>query len=445
MSDHQHDIEKYLKGELTPAERHALEKKALSDPFLADALEGAEKIDATIFSKDVDELNKNIAGQKSKVFWMWPMRIAAGVAILIASTYLVWQAFESQQEIKQLAFEQKETVSPQPTIADSSTTEDLSSEPVEKPTVGPAVKETEIDSRSTYPSQADAKPTEPIVVESKPEKAIVSAEEAGESIQVPKVKADDNVFEAKSAEEEEVLKNKTEEVQRAKKLSLAKDDQKKEMAAAASQMDRASGASSVGQRIIRGRVTSAEDGSVLPGVNVVIKGSTIGTVTDAGGNYQVEVGQTNPTLVYSFIGLNSTEVNAGDRNQVDVSMSLDATQLSEVVVTAFGVGSGEPSAPTVDLAHPVNGYRSFKQYLQQNIHYPEEAKLKKIEGRVTVEFTVESNGALTNFIVIRGIGYGCDNELIRLIKEGPVWIPTKKDGAPFPDKAKVRLKFELPK
>jgi protein TonB len=50
---------------------------------------------------------------------------------------------------------------------------------------------------------------------------------------------------------------------------------------------------------------------------------------------------------------------------------------------------------------------------------------------------------LTNFIILRGIGGGCDEELIRLIKEGPKWIPTKKDNVPVQDKAKVRLKFEL--
>jgi TonB family protein len=99
---------------------------------------------------------------------------------------------------------------------------------------------------------------------------------------------------------------------------------------------------------------------------------------------------------------------------------------------------------TLDLAHPSTGYRSFKQYLQQNIRYPEDARANKVEGRVTVEFTVETSGELTNFRIIRGIGSGCDDELIRLIKDGPSWIPTKNDNVPVQDKAKVRLKFELP-
>ena len=97
------------------------------------------------------------------------------------------------------------------------------------------------------------------------------------------------------------------------------------------------------------------------------------------------------------------------------------------------------------MAHPENGNRAFKQYLEKSIRYPEQAKAKAVEGRVTVEFTIQPNGSLTDFTVIRGIGSGCDEELIRLIKEGPRWIPTKKDNIPVQDKAKVRLKFELPK
>jgi len=197
--------------------------------------------------------------------------------------------------------------------------------------------------------------------------------------------------------------------------------------------------------VIRGQVTSAEDGSVLPGVNVIIKGSTIGTVTDGQGNYEVTVDNTNPTLVYSFIGLQSTEVKA-DRQEVNVQMAMDVTQLSELVVVTYDlIPAGESLPPTVDLAHPEIGNLAFRQYLEKNLRYPEQAKANKVEGRVTVQFTVETNGTLTSFAIIRGIGSGCDEELVRLIKEGSKWIPTKKDNVPVQDKVKVRLKFELPR
>ncbi|MCE2995075.1 MAG: mucoidy inhibitor MuiA family protein [Cyclobacteriaceae bacterium] len=88
---------------------------------------------------------------------------------------------------------------------------------------------------------------------------------------------------------------------------------------------------------VQGTVRSVEDGSSLPGVNVMVKGSTIGTVTDAGGSYFLALPSDASTLVFSFIGLKTEEVAITGRKQVDANLSLDVTQLSEVVVTAQGV------------------------------------------------------------------------------------------------------------
>ncbi len=91
------------------------------------------------------------------------------------------------------------------------------------------------------------------------------------------------------------------------------------------------------ERTVSGKVTSSEDGTSLPGVNVILKGTTSGTVTDADGNYRLSVPAEGGSLVFSFIGLQTSEVVIGDRNVVDVSLSLDVTQLSEVVVTGQGI------------------------------------------------------------------------------------------------------------
>jgi len=83
-------------------------------------------------------------------------------------------------------------------------------------------------------------------------------------------------------------------------------------------------------------VTSAEDGSGLPGVNVLVKGTTNGTVTDADGAYSLEVPASSEFLVFTFIGLKSEEVAIAGRSVIDIGLSLDVTQLSEIVVTALG-------------------------------------------------------------------------------------------------------------
>lgn len=90
-------------------------------------------------------------------------------------------------------------------------------------------------------------------------------------------------------------------------------------------------------RTVSGRVTSAEDGSSLPGVSVVLKGSTVGAVTDADGFYSLSVPADGGILVFTFIGLRTQEVEIGARSNVDLEMTMDVTQLSEVVVTALGL------------------------------------------------------------------------------------------------------------
>ncbi|MCD9019840.1 SusC/RagA family TonB-linked outer membrane protein [Parachryseolinea silvisoli] len=88
---------------------------------------------------------------------------------------------------------------------------------------------------------------------------------------------------------------------------------------------------------ITGRVTSAQDNSPLPGVSVVVKGTTIGTTTDAEGNYSIAIGNSaNAVLSFSFIGFTQQEVAVGSRTTVDVALVDDISELTEVVVTAMG-------------------------------------------------------------------------------------------------------------
>jgi len=91
------------------------------------------------------------------------------------------------------------------------------------------------------------------------------------------------------------------------------------------------------ERTISGKVTSVEDGSTMPGVNVVLKGTTNGTITDVDGNYTLSVPSEGGTLTFSFIGLATEEIEIGARSVIDLAMSADVKQLSEVVVTAQGI------------------------------------------------------------------------------------------------------------
>ncbi|MGW8317005.1 MAG: carboxypeptidase-like regulatory domain-containing protein, partial [Bacteroidales bacterium] len=92
------------------------------------------------------------------------------------------------------------------------------------------------------------------------------------------------------------------------------------------------------QVTVTGTVTSAEDGMSIPGVNIVQKGTAHGSITDADGNYSLDV-PSDATLVFSFIGMETIEVEVGGRTIVDVAMNASTTQLDEVVVTGYGTAS----------------------------------------------------------------------------------------------------------
>ena len=88
---------------------------------------------------------------------------------------------------------------------------------------------------------------------------------------------------------------------------------------------------------VTGRITSGEDQSDLPGVNILVKGTTNGTISDSNGNYRLSVNSSNDVLTFSFVGFTTQEAAVNGRSVVDVVLATDAKQLSEVVITALGI------------------------------------------------------------------------------------------------------------
>lgn len=89
-------------------------------------------------------------------------------------------------------------------------------------------------------------------------------------------------------------------------------------------------------RAVQGKVMASEDNAPLPGVSVIIKGTTRGVSTDANGQYKISVNE-GSTLVFSFVGYARQEVAVGSKSLINVSLSADDRQLNEVVVTALGI------------------------------------------------------------------------------------------------------------
>lgn len=105
-----------------------------------------------------------------------------------------------------------------------------------------------------------------------------------------------------------------------------------------------------------------------------------------------------------------------------VSLRLDTT--------VYTVVEKQPEFP--------GGFGAIREYLMTNIPYPPAARSAKIKGRVFVSFVVERDGYLTHVNTLTGLGYGCDEEAVRVIKAMPRWTPGSQSGRA------LRVKYNLP-
>ncbi len=446
MADWKYDIDKYVKGELTPAEMHALEEQALRDPFLADALEGASQIKPADLEADLDGLKyvlaNRVKGKEGKVvtFWGWPARIAAGLLLLILSTLVVVTLTTRHSPEEDLALNEQSIPAAE---SKGQQTGPIQLDSVEKETDNllshaKTKEEDTTPAPRVEPKAAEVPAAAPAVEKEAP---LAAAESSTNEAKI----ADDFIVEEKITQVNPQPAAPAGELKKSEagRLSVRKKDSNKESAAGAA-TQRSAQDEALTERIAKGRVVS-KDGTGLPGVNVMVKGTNLGTVTDAQGNYQISVSP-GAGLVFSFIGYTATELPAGQLDQSPVQLNEDVTSLSEVVVSGYNEGtSGSDEPATYEMATPAGGRKAFKQYLEKNLRYPESALEKKVEGKVTVQFAVEPTGQLSDFKVIKGIGSGCDEEVVRLINQGPSWTPAKKNNDSVKDVVKVRMKFELPK
>jgi iron complex outermembrane receptor protein len=150
---------------------------------------------------------------------------------------------------------------------------------------------------------------------------------------------------------------------------------------------------SFAQQSVSGKVTGADDGSGIPGVNIVEKGTTNGTVSDSDGNYRISVGA-NATLIFSFVGYASQEVSVGSQSSLNVTMQSDVTALSEVVVTGYGSQEKkEITGSVVSLA--------TKDFNKGNINDPTQLLQGKVAGLSIYNKGGDPNSSST--IRLRGI------------------------------------------
>jgi len=146
---------------------------------------------------------------------------------------------------------------------------------------------------------------------------------------------------------------------------------------------------------VTGKVTSAEDGTSLPGVSISVKGTTTGTITDIDGNYSLNVKDNQNVLVFAFVGMRSQEIAIDGRNRIDVALQTDIQGVDEIVVVGYGVT--KKSLVTGSIA------KINSEEIAQSRSTRIEGALQGKTAGVLVQQTSGAPGAEQN-IIIRGVG-----------------------------------------
>lgn len=110
-------------------------------------------------------------------------------------------------------------------------------------------------------------------------------------------------------------------------------------------------------------------------------------------------------------------------------------------------GSSNKNTTTEDMPYATfpGGEQAVSAYLSENLQYPMTARENFIEGTVTVAFNIAKDGSISNITILKGLGYGCNEEVIRVIESMPNWKPAVRNGETVDASARLKIKFELTK
>ena len=444
------DIEKYHKGLLPAAEMHLMEKAAMDDPFLADALEGYSMAGVQP-AADLDDLKQRLANRtaSSRIIPLGAARNrnfnllrAAVILVFVAGAALLVYQFGFNNNNKEIA--QSKTAEEKPLVpADSSasvpaTTNNGNSSAdsgIKEPTT-PVTSPT-VSSKITVPERAA---TKPVVPHTSDKPALVSTErglDLDEETREEKSTSPKTVAVAPVATDDKNPGARTD----AKKEGITRsipEAQKKTKDADYYERDQANQPSGDVRRdggyqqfnTFRGRVTDADNVGV-PFANVSnISDNNAGTYTDAKGNFTLTYPDSVLNVQVRSIGFQNA--NARLKNNVatnQVILKDDRSNLNEVVLSKQTNTAQRKAYDNlkVEEPEPADGWEKYDAYLLNNVNPPRDNN-RLPSGTVEISFEVNKNGEPTNMKVEKSLCSSCDKEALRLIKEGPKWKRNAKKG-----------------
>lgn len=410
------DFHRYFSGLMSEAERHALEKAALEDPFLADALDGYAFTPTA--EEDIKDLKQKllaneqskkrslfVAGSK-KIWW----RAAAIVLLTAGIAYLAWE-FNGGDRQSPLAKREK----------------NLNVVPETSSTPAPAIDSLKKDG-NTVPIEQNIN-----------EEQILAAQ-AERTNQRP----------TKFTEQQKVVKNSlrkdgsVDESVPGKTMPLAYENFKAEQADSSDKMDKenletlkpAALAKQMESKINKynftGNIVDSK-GNAVPYATITEKNSNKAYSSDASGKFLITGNDSSLSAHVSAVGYNRLDQNLSYNNSQTIVLTPNDRELSAVVVTSTDATRQkkamyqhdsilEGKVPGVTITtQPANGADNFNRYVIDSIKRPASLSGQAFKGEVLLSFKIRKNGEPYKIRVEKSLCPACDAEAIRLLHNGPRW------------------------
>lgn len=367
---------KYLQGFRKGKEAHRLEKEAMQDPFLADAIDGYDSTKENSM-KRIELLRKQVStravGKKRNhaVEWSIAACLLLGIGI---STYFLYER-DSLPEDTRIALEELSTP---PSVPQST---------IPKPSAEAEMKEEIAEVRAKK-------------VISEPQQ---NQEVSEQALQLSTNEAEKSVSELSATQPmAETIHIVSDSTRKAATVPLLADT-----------------------RQVRGKVTD-QHGEPVVGASIVVKGTNQGTLSDIEGNFALKVdGQKE--LVVNYIGYEAVTLPADTGKNMLVAMNGDQQQLSEVVVVGYGDQTRKSTTGAVaaskktETPQPIIGWKAYRKYLKENLQHPTDAECKQAKGKAVLTFRVNKAGRPENITVKISLCPSADKEAVKLIERGSNW------------------------
>ncbi len=434
MADHQHknftarDIEMYHKGQLTPAEMHAMEKAALDDPMLADAIEGYAVIESTAIEPQLQDLQVrlnqrifNDENQEAPVILFYKknwFRVAAMFIIFAGMGFMIYQ-FAFNQKEKDIAATEKTEEAP---FITTDTSSKVTLIPAETDTMPVVSNQQNIAAAKKETPEQISKPVETGIQKDLESKA------AGIEIQT---KNEETEFAAQSiqAESERVKLTADANNEAVQKNAFAKNAQAK--------MARPPAVAPLSSKPINalsGRITD-EKNNPVPYAVISNRQQNLFIASDSAGRFSMLTSDTVLPVEISSIGYENLNFSLQEKKTNDIVLKESNEALSEVVVTGYGSSKRKAFR---DTPEPGIGWEKYFQYLEENQIKTGLLSPGQHKGIVELSFSINKKGQPVNIKMVKTDCVPCTTDAIRLVKEGPAWKSNGKN-----KQVKLQVPFTL--